>query len=267
MRAIFTKFRRYFFMYSGNKYCKWTPFPSQNFFLSQWPALYNRHHTAGLGSQLVAWWNMWLKRLTLRSSFSACSVRRLRISSVFLLWHSIATHMGAASFFFYRVIKKSLCTWWSQYRKLQVMFKVSPASLQTFIDTPNCVLEDRVKYSTPSVIPNSNYVIMVSDWNCLKYFCVFLYCHHQVHRDRDGWVVGRVGTSRTFVYKFRHKLCLLLENKANQYTETLHQITFICFSFAADVNKALGPVFLVNISIHQVLACVLLFQVVLVCHS
>jgi hypothetical protein len=25
---------------------------------------------------------------------------------------------------------------------------------------------------TPSVIPNSNYVIMVSDWNCLKYFCV-----------------------------------------------------------------------------------------------
>jgi len=31
--------------------------------------------------------------------------------------------------------------------KLQVMFKVSPASLQTFIGTPNCVLEDRVQYS------------------------------------------------------------------------------------------------------------------------
>jgi hypothetical protein len=28
------------------------------------------------------------------------------------------------------------------------MFKVSPASLQTFIDTPNCVLEDHVQYST-----------------------------------------------------------------------------------------------------------------------
>jgi hypothetical protein len=27
------------------------------------------------------------------------------------------------------------------------MFKVSPASLQTFIDTPNCVLEERVQYS------------------------------------------------------------------------------------------------------------------------
>jgi hypothetical protein len=55
------------------------------------------------------------------------------------------------------------------------MFKVSPASLQTFIDTPNCVLEDRVQYA--------NYFILVSDWNCLKYFCVFLYRNHQVRRD------------------------------------------------------------------------------------
>jgi hypothetical protein len=54
---------------------------------------------------------------------------------------------------FYRVIEKSLCTWWLQYRKLQVMFKVSPASLQTFIDTSNCALEDRVQYSTVH-IPN-----------------------------------------------------------------------------------------------------------------
>jgi hypothetical protein len=35
----------------------------------------------------------------------------------------------------------------------------------------------------PSVIPNSNYVIMLGDWNCLKYFCMFFYCNHQVHRD------------------------------------------------------------------------------------
>jgi hypothetical protein len=33
------------------------------------------------------------------------------------------------------------------------MFKVSPANLQTFIDTPNCVLEDSVQYSTVH-IPN-----------------------------------------------------------------------------------------------------------------
>jgi len=33
------------------------------------------------------------------------------------------------------------------------MFKVSRASLQTFIDTPNCVLQDHVQYSTVH-IPN-----------------------------------------------------------------------------------------------------------------
>jgi hypothetical protein len=55
---------------------------------------------------------------------------------------------------FYRVIKNSLCIWWLQHTKLQVMFNVSPASLQTFIDTRRKL--------TPSVIPNSDYVIMVS---------------------------------------------------------------------------------------------------------
>jgi hypothetical protein len=36
---------------------------------------------------------------------------------------------------------------------------------------------------TPSVIPISNYVIMASDWNCLKYFYLFLHCNHQVQID------------------------------------------------------------------------------------
>jgi hypothetical protein len=40
------------------------------------------------------------------------------------------------------------------------MFKKSPASLQTFIDTPN---GDSKITLTPPVIPNSNYVIMVSE--------------------------------------------------------------------------------------------------------
>jgi hypothetical protein len=84
-----------------------------------------------------------------------------------------------------RLIKTSLCTWWLQYRKLQVMFKVSPASHQIFIDplAERQDQEDTGLTLTPSVIPNSNYVIMVSDWNCLKYFCMFLYCNHMVHRD------------------------------------------------------------------------------------
>jgi hypothetical protein len=65
--------------------------------------------------------------------------------------------------FLYRVIKKSLCTWWLQYRKLQVLFKLSPISLQTFINTR----------LTLSIIPYSNYIIVASDWNNLAYFCVF----------------------------------------------------------------------------------------------
>jgi hypothetical protein len=32
------------------------------------------------------------------------------------------------------------------------MFKLSPACLQTFIDTPNCVLEDSVQYSTVRIL-------------------------------------------------------------------------------------------------------------------
>jgi hypothetical protein len=39
------------------------------------------------------------------------------------------------------------------------MFKVFPASLQTFIDTPNCFLEDSVQYSTvhfPNVFCNDH---------------------------------------------------------------------------------------------------------------
>jgi hypothetical protein len=73
---------------------------------------------------------------------------------------------------FYRVIKKSLCTGRLQYGELQVMFKVSPASLQTFIDTPNCVLEARVQFSTVH-IPNA-----FCDGH---FFACFLYCNHQVH--------------------------------------------------------------------------------------
>jgi hypothetical protein len=53
------------------------------------------------------------------------------------------------------------------------MFKASPASLQTFIDTPNCVLEDRVQYikvHIPIVFFDGHFQIM----NSLKYVCVFI---------------------------------------------------------------------------------------------
>jgi hypothetical protein len=47
-----------------------------------------------------------------------------------------------------------------------------PASLQTFIDRAREGGGDTRIILTPSVIPNSNYVIMVGDWDCLKY-CIF----------------------------------------------------------------------------------------------
>jgi hypothetical protein len=49
------------------------------------------------------------------------------------------------------------------------MFKVSPASLQKFIDTPNCVLEDRVQYSMvhiPNVFCDGHHQII----NCVGIF-------------------------------------------------------------------------------------------------
>jgi hypothetical protein len=65
--------------------------------------------------------------------------------------------------------------------KLQVMFKVSPTSLQTFIETLNFVLKNRVWYSTVH-IPNvfcDGYLFLFFIY--LLIFC-FLYCN-QVHRD------------------------------------------------------------------------------------
>jgi len=56
------------------------------------------------------------------------------------------------------------------------MLKVSPASLQIFFDTPKCVLEDRVQYSTVH-IPN-----VFCDGHLRLNNCV-LYCNRQVHRD------------------------------------------------------------------------------------
>jgi len=46
------------------------------------------------------------------------------------------------------------------------MFKVSPASHPTFIDTPNCVLEDRVQYNT-AYIPNIFCYVHLQIINCV----------------------------------------------------------------------------------------------------
>jgi hypothetical protein len=69
------------------------------------------------------------------------------------------------------------------------MSKVSPASLETFINTPNCVLEDRVQYSTvhiPNVFCNghrqvhSDFLITLYFLN-LEHLHVSVLDHHTVH--------------------------------------------------------------------------------------
>jgi hypothetical protein len=53
----------------------------------------------------------------------------------------------------YRVVKKSVHLMITIQKVTSNVKSVPPPRLQTFIDTPNCVLEDRVQYSTVN-IPN-----------------------------------------------------------------------------------------------------------------
>jgi hypothetical protein len=67
---------------------------------------------------------------------------------------------------------------------LMIKRQITPISQHTsflphYLAQSDCLAADRQGQGdtrltlTPSVIPNSNYVFMVSDRNCLKYFCVF----------------------------------------------------------------------------------------------
>jgi len=137
--------------------------------------------------------SLWLKRV-----YSPCSSEtfypewcRCFISLFLRVQISLQYRRMGRAGELYRVIKMSLCTWWLQYRKLQVMFKVSPASLQTFIDMPNCVLEHRFQYSTVH-IPNvfcdghlqiNNFVGIVIV-RCTESFwslCIHTYTHTYIH--------------------------------------------------------------------------------------
>jgi hypothetical protein len=80
------------------------------------------------------------------------------------------------------------------YVHLIITIQIIPLSQHTsffphFLAQFDCLAADRQDQGdtrftlTQSVIHNANYVITVSDWNCLKYFCVFLYCNYRVHRN------------------------------------------------------------------------------------
>ena len=65
------------------------------------------------------------------------------------------------------------------------MFKVSPASLQTFIDMPNCVLEDRVKYSTAHILNVfcDGHLQVISCVGIVRIHWVF----HRTPEKKTGW--------------------------------------------------------------------------------
>jgi hypothetical protein len=92
------------------------------------------------------------------------------------------------------VLPRILYTGWSKVSvHLMTTIQIDASNVQSsnfhYLTKSDCLAADRQCQGdtrltlTPSVIHNSNYVIMVSDWNCLTYFCVFLYCNHQAHRD------------------------------------------------------------------------------------
>jgi hypothetical protein len=121
------------------------------------------------GESSISWkWSMHEQSTKIWKLLSA---RRILISFTFIRLHVLKELNFVTFHVKYIVIKKSLFTWWLQYIKLQVMFKVSPASLQTFTDTPNRVIEDRVQYNTVH-IPKVFCDDRLGKW--LKLFKIFL---------------------------------------------------------------------------------------------
>ena len=67
------------------------------------------------------------------------------------------------------------------------MFKVSPACLQTFIDTPNCVLEDRVQYSRDH-IPNvfcDDHLQIINSVGTVRYTEFFIAIQRKSRAEKD----------------------------------------------------------------------------------
>jgi hypothetical protein len=99
--------------------------------------------------------------------------------------------------------------------------------LSQYLAQSDCLAADRQGQEdtrltlTPSVIPNSNYVVMVSDWKCLKYFFV-LFCTVIIRCTETFWsscmtqirfVIKRLmkSLSVTLVVEFFVALCVFGE--------------------------------------------------------
>jgi len=67
------------------------------------------------------------------------------------------------------------------------MFKVSPTSLQTFIDTLNCVLEDRVQYSTVHIpiVFCDGHLQLINVWRLFEYTEFFIASLRKNREEKD----------------------------------------------------------------------------------
>jgi hypothetical protein len=92
------------------------------------------------------------------------------------------------------------------YRKLQVVFKVSPASLD-IIDTPNCVLEDRVRYSTvhnPNVFCDGRLQII----HCVGIVQIHSVFRHTPEKKSAGERYGDLGDQMVVEMILSAKVCM-----------------------------------------------------------
>ena len=126
------------------------------------------------------------------------------------------------------------------------MFKVSPAILQTFIDTPNCVLEDHVQYNTLH-IPNvfcDGYLQIISCVGivivrctetfgspCIKQFTQQTHTHARTHTHTHTHIYIYIYNFKNFKLEINILTSPLHILRRYNFTTTASQITTSCYNF------------------------------------
>ena len=122
------------------------------------------------------------------------------------------------------------------------MFKVSPASLQTFIDTPNCVLEDRVQYSMDHILnvfcdghlQIINCVGIVTA-RCTDFLITLYKVPHQNLNIKSAFAILQTGRSHsTWGYvqkkpKCSNKLCFKIMYRRNKRRKEASRLCFMTY--------------------------------------
>jgi hypothetical protein len=139
----------------------------------------------------------------------------------------------------YRLIKKSLCTWWSQYKKTRKNIRTIRTPLIIWRwPSQNIFGMWTVLYWTRS--SRTQFGVSINVWrlarNTLNIPCKFLYCNHQVYRDvlitlclhkvqkivvLPSWASG----SRRGILS--HKSCNLHQHRCENLVSELQILTFM----------------------------------------